>query len=203
MNFRIYFPARYGLRDSGNELIDLRLECFNSVDGSCRLVILFGWFRLVCSNGLVIGDTKIEIRERHGRHLDLNAATSRIDDALRSVETDRRRIKKWEQQRVQIDDIAAWSDGQVSKRWGKKAAARVFHICDSGRDVELADPFEPGLATKKRVRFLYRVPGSPERATTRYDVSQALSFVATRRNNAAERVAWQGAIPSLIDSLQA
>lgn len=120
MNLRIYFPSRYGLMDSHNEMIDLRLECFNSVDGSCRLVVLFGWFRLICSNGLVIGDTKIEIRERHGRHLDLGSATRRIDDALRSVETDRRRIKKWEQQRVQIDDIAAWSDGHVSKQWGKK-----------------------------------------------------------------------------------
>lgn len=203
MNLSIYFPSRYGFRDSHNEVIDLRLECFNSVDGSCRLVILFGWFRLVCSNGLVIGDTKIVMRERHGRHLDLGATTRRIDDALRSVETDRRRIKKWEQQRVRIDDVAAWSDEQVSKRWGKKAAARVFHICDSGRDVELAAPFEPGSATEKRVRFLERVPGSPERATTKYDVSQALSFVATRRSNTAERVAWQGAIPSLINSLQA
>jgi arylformamidase len=35
------------------------------------------------------------------------------------------------------------------------------------------------------------VPGSPELAPTKYDVSQAMSFVATRRNNAEERVTWQ------------
>jgi hypothetical protein len=28
---------------------------------SSRLVILFGWLRFVCANGLVIGETKIEI----------------------------------------------------------------------------------------------------------------------------------------------
>jgi hypothetical protein len=42
------------------------------------------------------------------------------------------------------------------------------------------------------------VPGSPERAATKYDVSQALSFVATRRNNAEERVTRQADIPQLL-----
>lgn len=72
MNFRVYFPADYDFIDShGN--VRLRLECFNSVDGSSRLMIIFGWLRFVCSNGLVIGETKIEIRERHGQNLDLGS----------------------------------------------------------------------------------------------------------------------------------
>jgi hypothetical protein len=36
------------------------------------------------------------------------------------------------------------------------------------------------------------------RLGTKYDVSQALSFVATRRNNAEERVNWQADIPLLL-----
>jgi hypothetical protein len=48
---------------------------------------------------------------------------------------------------------------------------------------------------------LERVPGSPERAATKYDVSQALSFVATRRNNAEERNVWQTDIPRLLKDL--
>jgi Domain of unknown function (DUF932) len=43
----------------GNPL-GLRLECFNSVDGSSRLVILFGWLRFVCTNGLV---TKYDVAQ--------------------------------------------------------------------------------------------------------------------------------------------
>jgi len=64
MNFRIYFADTYCFIDNYGQRLDLRLECFNSVDGSSRLVILFGWLRFVCANGLVIGETKIEIRER-------------------------------------------------------------------------------------------------------------------------------------------
>jgi hypothetical protein len=32
MNFRIYFPDAYGLTDAYGEKLDLRLECFNSVE---------------------------------------------------------------------------------------------------------------------------------------------------------------------------
>jgi hypothetical protein len=91
----------------------------------------------------------------------------------------------------------------VSDNWGKKAAARVFHICDVGKDVVIDDKFATGAATKKPVRYLDRVPGSPERAATKYDVSQALSFVGTRRNNTEERVAWQTEIPRLLKLLPA
>ena len=86
---------------------------------------------------------------------------------------------------------------------GKKAAARVFHICDAGKDIEIEDPFAPGKATQKPVRYLERVPESPERAATKYDVSQALSFVATRRRDAEERVSRQADIPQLLECLTA
>jgi len=57
MNFRIYFPDEYDFQAADDNPLKLRLECFNSVDGSSRLTILFGWYRFVCSNGLIIGKT--------------------------------------------------------------------------------------------------------------------------------------------------
>lgn len=201
MNFRIYFPDAYSFTDAHGVNLDLRLECFNSVDGSSRLVIFFGWFRFICSNGLVIGETKIEIKERHGQSLDLDSIPERIRPALEAVEADRSRMKKWQAEKVSIDHITAWADKKLSEKWGKKAAARVFHICNAGKDIEIEDPFAPGSATEKPIRFLGRVPGSPERAATKYDVSQALSFVATHRNNTEERVTWQADIPHLLKRL--
>jgi hypothetical protein len=177
--------------------------CFNSVDGSSRLVILFGWLRVICTNGLVIGETKIEITDRHGQSLDLAWVSKRIRPALDAVKADRSRIEKWQATKVSIDDIATWADETVSETWGKKAAARIFHICNVGKDIEIDDPFAPGTATQKSVRLLDRVPGAPERAATKYDVSQALSFVATHRNNTEERLSWQAEIPRLLNDLPA
>jgi hypothetical protein len=201
MNFRIYLPDSYNFVDSRENPLGLRLECFNSVDGSSRLVILFGWLRFVCANGLVIGETKIEIKERHGEGLDLDNISKRIRPALEAAVGDRSRMKKWQSQKVAIEAVTGWANDHVSEEWGKKAAARVFHICDSGKDIEIDDPFAPGVATEKPIRYLARVPGAPERASTKYDIAQAMSFVATQRKNAEERVAWQNVISHLLKRL--
>ena len=39
MIFRIYLPDQYSFTDADGQTLDLRLECFNSVDGSSRVVI--------------------------------------------------------------------------------------------------------------------------------------------------------------------
>ena len=84
---------------------------------------------------------------------------------------------------------------------GKKAAARVFHICSVGREVKFENPFASGQATKKPVSYLERIAGAAERASTKYDVAQALSYVATHRPNVEQPLVWQSDIPRLIQSL--
>jgi len=143
------------------------------------------------------------IREQHGQGLDLDYISMRIQPALASVVGDRSRMMKWQSQKVIIDAVAGWANDHVSEEWGKRAAARVFHICDSGKDIEIDDPFAPGSATEKRTRYLAPVPGAPERAATKYDVAQAMSFVATQRKNTEERLAWQNIIPRLLERLSA
>jgi hypothetical protein len=190
MNLRIYFPDEYSYTPADGHKLDLRFEAFNSVDGSSRLVLLLGWFRFVCLNGLVIGETLTEIRDVHNPALDLMKIESAIAEGTRFAELDKVRMKKFESLPVQIDALVAWIDSPLSSAWGKKAACRVFHICNSGFDIELADPFAPGLPSEKPVRCLCRVPGAPAQAKNLYQVCQALSWVATGRNSAEERVVF-------------
>jgi hypothetical protein len=201
MNLRIYFPDNFNFIPGDRESLGLRVECFNSVDGSSRLVILLGWLRFVCSNGLVIGETKVELRDIHNQRMDLDRIPDIIRAGLEQVEQDRLRLEGWEQQPVDFTNLEAWVDAPLTKAWGKKAACRVFHVCHSGRDVKWTDPFAKGSATEKPITPLQAVPGAPVPAANLYDVSQALSFVASGRNNPDERLAWQSAIPALIDGL--
>jgi len=196
MNLQIQLPESYKFVDQHGEESHLRLECFNSVDGSSPLELFFRWYRFVCDNGQVTED-KIQIRRRHGQGLPLYPIRSALQEALDSVKSDRERMRNWEQERVKVDDIWTWTQEHVAARWNKKAAARVFYICTEGRDVEIAHPF------RQPSKYLPRVPGSPERAGSIYDVSQALSFVATRRRDVEERVKWQEDIPRLLDVLPA
>ena len=147
---------------------------------------------------------KIETQERHGDALDLDDIFQRIEPALEAAVGDRSRMMEWQSQTVAMDAVAGWANDYVSKEWGKKAAARVFqHPPPSGKDIEIVNPFAPAAATEKPVRYLAPVPGAPERASTKYDVAQAMSFVATQRKNAEERVGWQNVIPRLLEQLSA
>lgn len=112
MNLRIYFPDTFrkkvGTR-SGDDVIDLRLECFNSVDGSSRLVILFGWLRVVCGNGMVIGETMVELRDIHNQHLSVEPIPETIREGLAKVGQDLQRLREWEETEVNGDRVEPWA----------------------------------------------------------------------------------------------
>jgi len=193
MNFRAYFPDSFSYDPGDGNNLSLRLECFNSVDGSSRLVILLGWFRFICSNGLIIGETKASLRDIHDENLNLDVIPNIISKGLAKVNTDLKRMRRWESSIVELQNLIGWVDHHLAEQWGKKAACRTLHICRSGADVDL---------TEKSVKQLNDVPGAPKPAKNLFDVCQALSWVATHRNNADERLEWQGHIPELIENLR-
>ena len=52
------------------DVVKLQLHLFNSYDLAWSFTIIFGAFRLVCTNGLVIGNTIFHIKKRHVYELD-------------------------------------------------------------------------------------------------------------------------------------
>jgi len=165
--------------------------------------VLLGWLRFVCSNGLIVGETMAEIRDVHDARLNLDQVRLVIAKGLRMVDRDFARIQSWAASDVTSAAIGAWVDGSVSESWGKKAASRVLHICASGVDSEWTNAFAQGPASAKPVRLTEPVPGSEVPAKTLYGVSQALSWVASRRSSAEERVLWQSQVPQLLSMLKA
>jgi hypothetical protein len=184
MNLRLYFPEQYCFLPKDGNKLDLRLEAFNSVDGSSRLIVLLSWRRLVCFNGLVVKQSLVEVRDVHNPAIDLSRIKDAIAKGSRMAMDDKSRMEVWQNRAVEAKTIEEWVDSTLAKRWGKKAACRVFHICTSGHDVDWTEPFAPGPASTKPVRQLGPVPGAQAPAANRYDVCQALSFVATGRGDA-------------------
>jgi hypothetical protein len=202
MNFRAYFPETFLSQTRDGHKLALRLECFNSVDGSSRLVILFSWLRLVCTNGMMIHGTKAALHDIHDEHLKLDVIPKMISEGLKKARADEARLRQWEDSLVVPPKLDSWIDGHLAERWGKKAACRVLHICRSGSDVAFLETFDAGKPTDRQVRLLNPVPGAREGVKNLYDVSQALSWIATQRNNADERLEWQGHVPELIENLR-
>ena len=110
---------------------------------------------------------------------------------------------------MSLPTIANWADGELMKRWKLHAAARVFSICATGHDTG----FRPGVRGRPStllnqlegtgIDARRRVPGSPQRAATKYDVAQALSWVASQKTDFIQRSRHQARIPELLDLLQA
>lgn len=203
INLRVYLPEayRYRARRQVGDVMDLRLECFNSVDGTSRLVVIFGWLRLVCLNGMVIGKTVVEQRDVHDRHLSLDPIPDVIEAGVKEAREEIGRLQEWEMEKIPAGALEPWVDGVVTAAWGPRAACRVLHICRSGRDAVIAEPFAGGQPSTKRVIKTRRVPGSAVPAASLFDAAQALSWVATERRDREERVNWQRHVPVLIGGL--
>ena len=118
------------------------------MDGSSRLVILLGWFRFVCSNGLIVGETKAELRDIHNQHLNLDVIPGIIATAFSKVEADLDRLHRWEKSKIELTMVERWVDLHLAEQWGKKAACRTLHVCRSAKDVELTELFAGGKASE-------------------------------------------------------
>lgn len=202
MHLSLFLGDDFTITPRDGHPLDLRVEIFNSVEGSSRLIVLIGWFRFVCSNGLIIGDTLSKISDVHDQRLDLEKLEDAVVLGLQLADADRKRLQTWSSTSFGTAALTTWADGPLCSKWGKKAAARCLHICRTGHDAEFADPFGRGTPSEREMHPTCLVPGSRVPSTTLYDVSQALSWIATNRVNVEERLAWQSDVPKLMAELR-
>jgi hypothetical protein len=69
---RATLPENHAFTPDDGHSMALTFECFNSVDRTVPLFAAVGWFRFVCSNGLVVGTTSAKVRQRHSPPLEID-----------------------------------------------------------------------------------------------------------------------------------
>ena len=65
-----------------DDYVDLKLTILNSYDTSWRFRVLGGAFRLLCANGMIVGDTFLEYSGKHTASLDTERAIANLDNSL-------------------------------------------------------------------------------------------------------------------------
>jgi hypothetical protein len=95
--FSLVLPRedRFKMPVGDKEDMRFRIESFNSVEGSCRLMAVAGWLRLVCSNGLIIGTAVMQLRQQHRQQLQIEELERLLREALQSVADDHQTIQRW------------------------------------------------------------------------------------------------------------
>ena len=201
MALSLYLPERFAFDPGDGHPLTMRLECFNSVDGSTRFRALMGWYRFVCCNGMIIGVTQTEVKRRHIGEMGLNDVEAVLGHGLQEADTEKQNFQKWQQKKVTPDDLTPWINKELKDAWGFKAAARFNHIVRTGHDAEIAGSYKKTTPTTISVRLSAAVPGAPPECRNLYDVSQALAWLAKERRDVQEQLALREAIHGLLAPL--
>ncbi len=201
MALEVNLGAGWLLNPGDGHPTELQLRCLNSVDATSMLRVCFTWYRLVCSNGLVVGFSRNVGRVVHRESRLAPDVREEIARGLALAKEDRLSVGRWLERRVDPARFAAFTDGPLKGAWGARDAARFLHIARTGFDAEFADRFEKGKPSEKAMVDTVRVPGSPESARTEWDVAQALSWVARDRRDPGERLDRMLEIPGLVAML--
>lgn len=174
---------------------------FNSVDGSTRLTALLGWHRFACSNGLIVGKTLAQYRRLHDRRLSTRDLGTILRKGLKAAERERKTFDRWTREGIDQELFTKWIDQDLRKAWGPKAAARAYVIATTGHDAVFPDPFEGGAPSERSWKPGPPVPGSIVPATTRFAMSQVLSWLSSQRPELPDRIKWTAQVPSLVEAL--
>lgn len=201
MELSLYLPKQFSIDPGDGHPMAMRLECFNSVDGSTRFRALMGWFRFVCSNGLIIGVTHSDVRRRHVGDLGLEDVQAVLNSGIKESEKERLNFEQWRKKTISSNILIPWIDKEVKNGWGFMAAARLYHISRTGYDAKIVGPYKENTPTTIPVRRSKRVPGAPPECRNLYDVSQSLAWLAKERRDVQEQLAWREGIQDLLAPL--
>ncbi len=201
MHLSVYLPEAYSIDPGDKHKMALRLECFNSVDGSTRFRALMGWFRFVCSNGMVIGVTRSDLRRRHIGESPLEEVGKVLARGLEAAEIEKNNFEQWRNAKITLDNLVPWINRDLKEDLGFKAAARTYHIARCGCDAKVLGPYKGNIPTTIPAETLDKVPGTPRRCGNLFDLSQILAWLAKERRDVHEQLEWREKIPTLMAPL--
>jgi hypothetical protein len=185
----------------GDDQMRFRIELFNSVEGSCRLMAVAGWLRFVCSNGLILGTALMQLRRQHRQQFQLEELTKLLREAVEGVSDDRRTIDTWMKTKVSIPQLENWADNDVCDKWGLKGAVRTLSISATGHDAQPKGDLKNKRPSEVMVDRLDSVPGIVAPVTDVFGVSQALTWLAGQRVDLQEDLEWRSQVPELLKTL--
>ena len=192
----------------GHPLI-LEFHALNSVDGSTPLTFEFGWYRLICSNGMMRLNTSNKFRRRHTISLAPQKLTEYLRDTIADTQSEEETYKRWQQQIIRVNTdhqvLENWIDATVANEWSRQLAARTYNILRTATDGKvdhngLRDPKLRKTPHKIHVKPQIEVPGA-QHVENVYDVANALSWISSHQPTLQTRYKRMMEVPGLLRKL--
>ena len=200
------FPDQDMQMDDGYPL-KMQIHVVNSVDQSKRLTLELGWYREICSNGLMVMLHSEKMRVRHTANMNFERVLKWLNSIAPYMDTHGKRVQEWQGMEFCLhadrEHLQKWIDLTVTDQWGRRNACRSYNIIKSARDCDImrADLNSDDLATE-----LTAMPGEPvlgqRPAETMYDVVNALTYVSSHQQSINTRLSYMSHVPDLVGSLE-
>lgn len=201
MRLGFTLPENYNFDPGDSHPMALRLECFNSVDGSSRLWVVLGWLRFVCGNGLVLGTTHMNIRRVHNGRISVHALEHGLKGALARVKGERRLMGNWVKEQLGKSRLEEFADTALKRKWGVRAAARFLLICETGHDGSPKNPFQKGRPSELKMKLGIPVPGTTPPVKDAFAAAQSLAWLAQQKPDIQKQLERTKEIPALMGAL--
>ena len=209
MWLRIRFPEAHTFDPGDGQPLTLEFHALNSVDRSTTLTFEFGWYRLVCSNGMMRLNSGNRFRRRHTTSLAPGKLVEYLGSTIADTEAEKETYTRWQQQIVRINTdphiLENWIDATVTNEWGRQLAARTYNILRTATDGkvnhdDLRDPKLRKTPHKIHVRPKIQVPGARPIENV-YDVANALSWISSHQPTLQTRYRRMMEVPELLRKL--
>jgi Domain of unknown function (DUF932) len=159
----------------------------NSHDGSSSYQIMAGVYRLVCSNGLVVGNSFAEVRVRHTKNApdEIVDASFRVIHALPAINES---VQAMRAVHLELQQRAVFASEALRLRYPEQAPIRAIQLLqarradDTGSDlwttfnVTQANLVRGGLQHERSSRRTHRISG----VTRDLELNQGLWRIASR-----------------------
>ena len=186
--------------------LELRFHAINSVDGSLRLSLTAGWHRLICANGMMRLSHERKVQRRHTKGLDSDRLTTYLEESLDDMEAEPKVYQRWHEALPEVFVIQQWIRTTMRATWGNALAARAYHIFQTGEDgtvnpIDIKDKRLKETPDKMRVVSTEQVPGQPSMARSKYDMLNAITFLASHQDSFTARHKMMMQVPGIIEKL--
>ena len=212
MWLRIRFPKSHFDPGDGEKMM-LELSIFNSVDRSLVFGFEGGWYREICTNGMMALAIGARINRRHSKAFSAEFLSQQLDEKIVSVLNEEEQYKEWAARKISVGtpteykgDITLedWIDETVTKEWGRSTAARAYSIIrtavDGKADSSLAHAEKRAHQIPMRSGTENMVPGQTPTETV-LDINHALTYIASHQETVQTRYEMMRDVPKLMNEL--
>ena len=119
---RKYIFSDISVKIREEDAVNPELQLFNSYDKTFPFILILGAFRLICSNGLVVGEQYLHVRKRHIYHFDAIDIKNQLSTAIERFEL---QTYLWKQWAVRQLTLGIYNKIMDQMKYGTKAVEEI------------------------------------------------------------------------------